>query len=77
MRHLAYKIMEKNKISKESKDVQTARDKGVTSTDLLYYESGTFFRKYHEAFMITMGSLSIILMVMAIILVALKCFNKI
>ncbi len=35
-RRMAYKIMNKNKTSTESNDVQTARDKGVNSTDLLY-----------------------------------------
>lgn len=32
---MAYKIMQNNKIDKESKSLETARDKGVTSTDLL------------------------------------------
>ncbi len=32
---MAYKIMKKNKINKESKNVETTGDKGVNSTDLL------------------------------------------
>lgn len=35
MRRLAYKTMNKNKINKESKNVETVRDKGVNSTDWL------------------------------------------
>ena len=34
---MAYRIMDKNKINKESKTVETARDKGVTSSDWLYF----------------------------------------
>jgi hypothetical protein len=35
VRRMAYKIIEKNKISKESKNIKIARDKGVTSSDWL------------------------------------------
>jgi hypothetical protein len=35
VRRLAYKIMEKNKISNESENLKIARDKGVTSSDWL------------------------------------------
>jgi hypothetical protein len=31
----AYKIMDKSKINKETKNTETARDKGVTSSDWL------------------------------------------
>jgi len=34
------KTMNKNKVNKESQNVQTARDKGVNSTDLLGYIYG-------------------------------------
>ncbi len=37
MRRLAYKIIGKNKISKESENLKIARDKGVTSSDWLGY----------------------------------------
>ncbi len=40
---MAYKIMEKNKIDKESKNVETAHDKGVTSTDLLGKDKSNHF----------------------------------
>ena len=33
---MAYKIMNENKVSKESESTETARDKGVNSTDWLY-----------------------------------------
>ncbi len=35
MRRMAYKIKGKNKISKESKNLKIARDKGVNSSDWL------------------------------------------
>ncbi len=34
---MANKIIDKNKINKESKRYQTAQDKGVGSTDWLYF----------------------------------------
>ncbi len=44
---MAYKIMDKNKTYKESVNVETAHDKGVNSTDLLYspYKMRTDYKK--------------------------------